>query len=366
MKIPMVDLVVQYRSIQKEIDRAVKDVLKSGWFIMGPNVKMFEEEAAKYCGAKFGIGCASGTDALMIALMAIGVGRGDEVITTPFTFAATAEAIALLGAKAVFVDIESETYTMDASQIEKVVTEKTKAIIPVHLYGQSADMDAINLIAKKYKLAVIEDACQAIGATYKGRRTCSMGTMGCLSFFPAKNLGAFGDGGMVLTSDEELARKLQMIRDHGSDRRYHHAVLGVNSRLDALQAAILHVKLKYIDGWNEARKDRAALYSELLKDGKVITPVVRETNEHVFHQYSIRVKDREGLQKHLAEAGIASAIHYPIPLHLQPAFFDPKRGEGAFPVAEEVAREILSLPMYPELKEEAIHFIAEKIIAFTG
>lgn len=366
MKIPMVDLVVQYRSIKKEIDSVVAEVIESGWFIMGPNVSAFEEEMAAYCNTKFSIGCASGTDALQLCLMAIGIGPGDEVITTPFTFVATAEVIALLGAKPVYVDIDPECYLIDVVQIEKAITKNTKAIIPVHLFGQSADMDPIMEIAKAHRLTVIEDACQAVGGQYKGRKICSLGDMACLSFFPAKNLGAYGDGGHVFTPNEELAGKIRMIRDHGSDRRYHHAVLGVNSRLDALQAAILRVKLRHIDDWNEARRDRAALYSELLKDADVITPQILEHNDHVFHQYSIRVKDRDGLQAHLTECGIASAIHYPIPLHLQRAYAHVGKGEGSYPVAEKTAKEIISLPMYPELKEEAIQAICEKIIAFTG
>ena len=366
MKIPMVDLVEQYQSIRKEIDKAVLDVMKSGWFVMGPNVQAFDEEMAKYTGVQYGIGCASGTDALQLCLMAIGVGPGDEVITTPFTFVATAEVIALLGAKPVYVDIDPDYYMIDVDQIEKAITQKTKAIIPVHLYGQAADMDSINKIAKSHGLIVIEDACQAIGATYKEKKVCSLGDFGCLSYFPAKNLGAYGDGGHVLTSNGEFAEKVRIILDHGSDRRYHHALLGVNSRLDAMQAAILRVKLKYIDKWNEARKDRAALYTELLKDAAVVTPKIMEGNDHVFHQYSIRVKDRNGLQEKLKEAGIASAIHYPVPLHLQPAYQHLSKGKGSFPVCEEVSEEIISLPMYPELKEEAIHIIVKTIVEFTG
>ena len=365
MNIPMVDLVTQYHRIKKEIDRAVKDVLESGRFIMGPMVATFEEKMASYCGVKYGIACASGTDALMMALMSIGINPGDEVITTPFTFVATAEVIALLGAKPVYVDIEPDTYLIDPDKIEEAITPRTKAIIPVHLYGQSADMDKINTIAKKHKLVVIEDACQAVGATYKEKKVCALGDIACLSFFPSKNLGAFGDGGMVLTSDETLAGKLRMIRNHGSEKRYHHAVLGLNSRLDALQAAILTVKLRYLDEWNEARKDRAALYSELLKDTNVITPVTKDTNGHVFHQYSIRVKNRDELQKYLQQSGIATAIHYPVPLHLQPAFQELKQEKKRFPIAEKTAQEIISLPMYPELKEETIEFIVRKIIEFT-
>ncbi len=366
MNIPMVDLVEQYKSIKKEVNKEIDKVLETGRFIMGPNVEAFNKEMAEYTETKYGIGCASGTDALQLSLMAIDLQPGDEVITTPFTFVATVEVIALLGAKPVFVDIEEDSYLIDVDNIENTVTDRTKAIIPVHLYGQAADMDRINAIANKHNLYVIEDACQAVGAKYKSKSVCSLGDMGCLSYFPAKNLGAYGDGGHVLTSNKELAEKIAVIMDHGSDKRYHHSRLGVNSRLDALQAAILRVKLKHIDSWNEARKDRAALYTELLKDAKVQTPVNREYNDHVFHQYSIQVDNRDGLQEFLKEAGIASAIHYPIPLHLQPAYTEFSQGEGSFPVSEKAAKHIISLPMYPELGEKEIQLITNKIKKFTG
>ena len=366
MSIPMVDLVEQYNMIKDEIDKAVMEVMETGRFIMGPNVTGFEEEMAEFCETRFAIACASGTDALQIALMAAGLEPGDEVVTTPFTFAATAEVIGLLRAKPVFIDIEEESYNIDPDKIEAAITSKTRAIIPVHLYGQAADMDAINEIAEAKDIPVIEDACQAVGATYKGKKVCGLSDMGCLSFFPSKNLGAYGDGGMILTSDEGLLEQCRWIRDHGSDKRYHHKILGVNSRLDAMQAAILRVKLRHLSDWNDARGDRAALYTELLKDADVVTPSIREYNEHVFHQYSIRVKDRDGLQKQLTEAGIATAIHYPIPLHLQPAYLASADGEGSFPIAEKVSKEVLSLPMYPELKEESIQTIVERIVAFTG
>ena len=366
MNIPMVDLIEQYKSIREEIDRAVINVVESGRFIMGPNVEAFESEMAEYCGARFGIACNSGTDALQISLMAAGIGPGDEVITTPFTFVATAEVIALLGARPVYVDIEQDSYLIDVDKIEQSITDKTKAIIPVHIFGQCADMDRINEIAAKHDLVVIEDACQAVGALYKGKKACSLGKMGCLSFFPSKNLGGYGDGGMILTSDESLKKRLCMLRDHGSDRRYHHSVVGVNSRLDAIQAAVLRVKLKYIDKWNKARQEKGALYSKLLKDADVVTPVIKEGNTHVFHQYSIRVKNRDALQVHLKEAGIATAIHYPVPLHLQPAFHSDEFPQGSLPVSESVSKEILSLPMYPELKEEAVNYITERIVEFTG
>lgn len=366
MNIPMVDLVQQYKSIKKEINQEIDKVLQTGRFIMGPNVEEFNKEMADYTDTKYGIGCASGTDALQLSLMAIDIKPGEEVITTPFTFVATAEVIALLGAKPVYVDIEEDSYLIDVEKIENAITEKTRAIIPVHLFGQAADMDRINKIAKKHKLYVIEDACQAVGAKYKSKNACSLGDMGCLSYFPAKNLGAFGDGGHVLTSNKELADKVRTLMDHGSDKRYHHSRLGINSRLDALQAAILRVKLKYIDQWNEARKDRAALYTELLKEAKVQTPVIKEYNDHVFHQYSIQVEDRDGLQEHLKKAGIASAIHYPIPLHLQPAYKNFSKGQGSFPIAEKTAKHIISLPMYPELGEKEIQLIAQKITEYTG
>jgi dTDP-4-amino-4,6-dideoxygalactose transaminase len=364
--IPMADLVGQYHHIKKEIQKAIDEVLESGRFILGPQVKALEEELAAYCETKHAVACNSGTDALQLALMALHVGPGDEVITTPFTFVATAEVIGLLGAKPVFVDIDPVTYNIDPGKIENAVSRKTRAIIPVHLYGQPADMDAINLVAKKHKLPVIEDACQAIGATYKGRKVCSLGEMACLSFFPSKNLGAYGDGGMILTSDPELEKSLRVIANHGQDKRYHHSMLGINSRLDTIQAAILHVRLRHLDDWSEARQDRAALYTELLSGLNINTPVISETNTHVFHQYSIRVKERDQLQNHLQEAGIATAIHYPIPLHLQPAFRQYGKGIGSLPVAESVANEVLSLPMYPELEEEKIHTIVERIAEFMN
>ncbi|MBN2104499.1 DegT/DnrJ/EryC1/StrS family aminotransferase [bacterium] len=362
----MADLVGQYHTIKKEIKKALDDVLESGRFIMGSQVIALEEALSAYSETRYAIGCNSGTDALQLALMALDIRPGDEVITTPFTFVATAEVIGILGAKPVFVDIDPVTYNIDPQKIEKSITRKTKAIIPVHLYGQPADMDPINEIAGKHGLPVIEDACQSIGARYRGRKVCSLGTMACLSFFPSKNLGAYGDGGMVLTSEQELEQKIRIIANHGQDKRYHHSMLGINSRLDTLQAAILLVRLKHLDDWSEARMDRAALYSVLMADMDVVTPVIAEKNTHVFHQYSIRVKRRDELQLYLQEAGIATAIHYPIPLHLQPAFRHYGRGEGSLPVAESVAKEVLSLPMYPELEEEKIHYIVGKIGDFFG
>jgi len=364
--IPMVDLALQYKTLKPRLQKAIEEVLKSTRFILGPEVSTLESRLAEYCETRYGIACGSGTDALQMALMAIGVGPGDEVITTPFTFIATAEVIALLGATPVFVDIEPDTYCIDPQKIEKAISKKTKAIIPVHLYGQAADMDSILEISKKRHISVIEDACQAIGATYKGKKVCGLGDMGCVSFFPSKNLGGYGDGGMIFTSDEKLFQILRMIRDHGSVQKYHHARLGMNSRLDTLQAAILLVKFQYLDSWNKARRKIAEMYTALLKNAKVKTPVIREGNEHVFHQYTIQVKDRDGLRKHLESYGISTAVHYPIPLHLQPAFQFLKFKPGQFPIAEEVASHVVSLPMYPELKPHQVRFITEKIIEFTG
>ncbi|MBL7074168.1 DegT/DnrJ/EryC1/StrS family aminotransferase [candidate division KSB1 bacterium] len=361
MKIPMVDLVDQYQKIEAEIDGAIKGVLNSGAFIQGPQVKELERAVAAYLECSYGVSCASGTDALQVALIALGIGEDDEVIIPSFTFVATAEVIVLLKARLVFVDIDPRTYTIDVSRIEGAITGRTKAIIPVHLYGQSAEMDGVNTIARKYDLKVIEDAAQAIGATYKSRRVGSLGDVGCLSFFPSKNLGAYGDGGMLTTGDENLAQQMKMITLHGSNAKYRHQILGVNSRLDTLQAAILLVKLKYLDGWNQARAERAARYSARLKDMDVVLPFVEEHNGHVFHQYSIRVKDRDGLRGYLSDKGIATAVHYPIPLHLQEAFRFLGYKKGDFPVSEQVSMEILSLPMHPDLKEEQIDFIADTI-----
>lgn len=359
--IELVDLKKQYASIQEDMDQAIRSVVESGRFIGGPEVERLEAEMSRYLGVQYAVGCASGTDALQLALMALKIGLGDEVVTTPFTFVATAEAITLLGARPVFVDIDPRTYCIDPAGIEGVLTEKTKAIIPVHLYGQAADWDPIEAIARTHSLALIEDGAQAIGAEYKGRKACSLGDVGCLSFFPSKNLGAYGDGGMVTTNDPALAETLRMMRAHGSRVKYQHKILGVNSRLDALQAAVLRVKLPHIDHWNERRRQHAALYNELLADLDVMTPFCAPGNVHVYHQYSIRVRDRDTLQTQLKAAGVPTAVHYPIPLHLQEAFQYLGYEEGDFPVSEQVAREIISLPMYPELEEDDIRYIVVRI-----
>lgn len=365
MKINMVDLKKQYASIKNEIDAAIKDVVESTQFIMGRKVSEFESACAGYLGVKHAIACASGTDALQIAMMALDIKPGDEIITTPFTFVATAETIALLGAVPVYVDILNDTYNIDPSKIEAAITPRTRAIIPVHLYGQAADLDPILEIAKKHKLYVIEDAAQAFGTEYKGKKVGSIGTIGATSFFPSKNLGAYGDAGMVFTQDDKLAEKISMIAAHGSKERYVHEILGLNSRMDALQAAILNVKLQYIDQWNKARANNARLYTENLKDADVVTPFKADFSTHIYHQFSIRVKDRKGLQEFLSSREIPTAVHYPIPLHQQPAFVDESKSFN-LPVAETVAREIISLPMYPELSQEEIEYVAKAITEFTG
>ncbi len=371
MKLQMVDVVGQYQKIKPEVDAAIHKILDSGQFILGKEVGEFECQIAGYLGVKYAVGCASGTDALQVALMALGIGPGDEVITTPFTFVATAETIALLGAKPVYVDIDPKTFNIDPARIEAAITPRTKAIIPVHLYGQAADMDPIMAVARKNNLKVIEDSAQGLGATYKGKKVCTFGDISCISYFPSKNLGAFGDAGMVVTDDAALAEKMRMIIVHGSKVRYYHEILGVNSRLDTLQAAILTVKLKYLDQWNAARRKAAARYNELLKGTPVSVPYVSPNGEHIFHQYTIRVPKpappaggRNALAEHLKQQGIPHAIYYPISLHMQQAFAVPGTGKGAFPITEQATDEVLSLPMHTELTEEQIQFVTNAIKEF--
>ena len=365
MNIQMVDLKRQYHKLKKEIDAAVLRVLESTQFINGPDVKALAEEMANYLGVRYAIPCASGTDALQLALMALDIKPGDEVITTPFTFIATAETIALLGATPVYVDVDSQTYNINPKFIESAITPKTRAIIPVHLYGQPADMDAILAIAQKHNIPVIEDAAQAVGTRYKGEYVCTFGDLACISFFPSKNLGAYGDAGMVVTNNDALAEKVRMIANHGSRVRYHHETLGVNSRLDSIQAAILRVKLPYLDEWNEERRKRAAYYNEGFRDLEVTTPHVAPYAEHIYHQYTLRVSRRDELQQFLKERGIPTAVHYPIPLHLQKAFRELfGYREGDFPVAERLAQKVISLPMHPELTREEQDFIIEAIHEF--
>jgi len=363
MRVPLVDLKPQYEECKPEIDAALAKLLDSQYWIMGPTVTAFEADLAQFAGVKHAIGCASGTDALQLALMALDVQAGDEVITTPFTFAATAETIALLGAKPVYADIEADTYNLDINQVESLITARTKAIIPVHLYGQSANMDELNAIAQSHGVAVIEDAAQALGAEYKGREVCSLGTMACTSFFPAKNLGAFGDAGAVFTNDDDLADRINALRLHGSKQRYLHEILGANSRIDALQAAILHAKLPHLDNWNRMRGDLAAYYNEKLADAPVTTPVCRPDRTHIYQQYTIRSRQRNELQAHLRKMEIPTAVHYPIPLFRQPAFLDAE-AEARCPQAIRAAAEVMSLPMFPHLTVGQADLVIEAILDF--
>jgi dTDP-4-amino-4,6-dideoxygalactose transaminase len=366
MNLHMVDVVGQYKKIKPEVDSVIHKILDSGQFVLGKEVGEFECQIAGYLGVKYAVGCASGTDALQVAMMALDIKPGDEVITTPFTFVATTETIALLGAKPVYVDINPKTFNIDPALIEAAITSRTKAIIPVHLYGQAAEMDPIMAIARKHGLKVIEDSAQGLGASYKGRKACTFGDISCISYFPSKNLGAFGDAGMVVTNDVALGEKMRMIIVHGSRVRYHHEILGVNSRLDTLQAAVLSVKLKYLEQWNVARRNAAQRYNELLRGTPVTTPYVDPNCDHIFHQYTIRAPRRNELAAFLKTKGIPHAIYYPIPLHLQKAFMTRGVGKGAFPITEKAADEVLSLPMHTELSDEQIAFIAGALKEFYG
>jgi len=359
MTIPMVDLKAQYEAIKEEINNAVLGVIQSTHFILGPQGKSLEEEIAHYHGVKHAVGVASGTDALHLALLAAGIKRGDEVITTPFTFIATAEAISYVGAVPVFVDIDPDSFNIDSSKIAPAITRKTKAIIPVHLYGQPADMDGLMEITKKHGLKVIEDCAQSFGAEYHGKKTGAIGDLGCFSFFPSKNLGGYGDGGMVITNDNDLAEHLLSLRNHGSKVRYHHEEVGFNSRLDEIQAAIIRVKFKHIDAYNAMRRNNAALYSRFLADPGIRTPSEQSRTKHVFHQYTIRVKNRDAVKQKLDAGRITSSmIYYPVPLHQQAAYKELGMKPGSLPVSELVAHEVLSLPLYPELTEEQIKQVA--------
>ncbi|MDA7817505.1 DegT/DnrJ/EryC1/StrS family aminotransferase [Sulfurimonas sp.] len=358
-----IDLKAQYREYQAEIDKEVLEVFSSAQFIGGEKLSSLETNLATYTGAKHAIGCSSGTDALLLSLMALDIGPGDEVITTPFTFIATAEVIAFLGAKSVFVDIDESSYNIDPTKIKEHITDNTKAIMPVSLYGQCADMDAINEVAKEFDIPVIEDACQSFGATYKDRKSCNLSTIGCTSFFPSKPLGAYGDGGAIFTNDDELAAKLRMLLNHGQNERYKHKVIGINGRLDAVQAAVLGVKLKHFDKEVRLRDEIGSRYSDLLEDANVITPKIADENKSVFAQYSIRVEDRETLVAKLTAQEIPTAVHYPVPLHMQEAFENLGYAEGDFPISEKVSKQIMSLPMSPYLTEKEQDFIVDAIKA---
>ncbi|MCH8741618.1 DegT/DnrJ/EryC1/StrS family aminotransferase [Patescibacteria group bacterium] len=371
-KIKFIDLKKQYSSIGIYIDAAIQKVLDSGNFIGGEEVEKFEKEVAKFCDVKYAIGVNSGTDALFLSLKALGIGSGDEVITSPFTFIATAEVIANLGAKPVFADIESDTFNISPSKIEEYLKTKNyklkaKVIIPVHLFGQIADMEEVMRIAKKYRLKVIEDAAQAIGAEYKKKKAATIGDLGCFSFFPSKNLGAYGDGGMVITNNKRLAEKIRLLRNHGSSQKnkYKNLILGTNSRLDVFQASVLRVKLKYLKKWNQKRQEIANLYNKELKEiGDIITPFVVSGRNHIFHQYVITTKYRDKLKEYLAKQKIQTMIYYSIPLHLQPVFKHLGYKKGDFSNSERLAKEVLSLPIYPEIKKEEIDFIIKKIKNF--
>ena len=359
MNVPLLDLKGQYATIRDEVREALDRVIESQHFILGPEVEALEREVAEYSQCRFAIGLSSGTDALLAALMAFNIGPGDEVVTTSYSFFATAGVIARLGATPVFVDIDAETFNIDPSLIEAAITSRTRAIIPVHLYGQMADMDGILEIGRMHKIPIIEDAAQAIGAELHGRRAGSFGDMGCLSFFPSKNLGGFGDGGMVITNSAELADRVGMLRNHGFRTRYYNEILGGNFRLDAIQAAVLRVKLKYLDRWTEARQRNAALYREHVRCA--LLPVERPGRRHIYNQFVIRSSKRDALMAHLKQNGIASEIYYPLPLHLQKCFSGLGYRTGSLPVSEQAAATTLAFPIYPELTPEMIRYVASAI-----
>ena len=365
IKVPYLDLKAQYQSIKPEIDAAIARVLDSCQFVLGSEVAGFEQEFATYCGAAECIGLNSGTSALHLALLAAGVGAGDEVITVPFTFVASVAAIIYAGARPVLVDIDPRSFTMDPAAIEAAITPRTKAILPVHLYGQPADMDPIMEVARRHGLVVIEDAAQAHGAKYKGRPVGSIGDMACFSFYPGKNLGAYGEGGAVTTSNAEYARTVRMLRDWGQDRKYHHVLRGYNYRMEGLQGAILRVKLRHLEPWTEARRTIAAKYNELLADSELVRPSEMPWARHVYHAYTLRSDDRDALQAALQEKGIQTGIHYPMPVHLQPAYAELVQMPQSLPESEKAAAEVLSLPVFPELTDEQIQRVTTALTSLA-
>jgi len=365
-RVPLIDLKRQYQSIKEEINSAIQDVLESQAFILGPQVKEFEGLFASYCNTKYAIGVSSGTDALLLALKSLGVGGGDEVITTPFTFFATIESICNVGAKPVFVDIDPETYNIRPDLIEKSITKRTKAIIPVHLYGQCADMDPILEIAKKHDLRVIEDSAQSVGAEYRGKKAGSMGDLGCFSFFPSKNLGGMGDGGMVTCNSEKLEEVVHMLRIHGGKPKNYHAALGINGRLDTIQASILIKKLGHLDDWCDKRRQKASYYTEKMKGFDLVAPKVMDFNKHAFHLYVIRVKKRDMLMEHLTADNIDCAVYYPVPQHLQECLADLGYKEGDLPETEMAAKETLALPIFPEITKEEQDYVIESVKNFLS
>lgn len=360
LQVPFLDLHAQHEPLMPELMDAFRQVTEASAFAGGPFVARFEAEFAAFCRARYALGVGSGTDALWLSLLSLGVGQGDEVITAPNSFMATAEAISICGARPVFVDIDEQTYTMDPGQLENAITLRTQAIIPVHIFGQMANMDAIQAIAARHGTPVVEDACQAHGAEYKGRRAGSLGVIGCFSFYPGKNLGAFGEAGAVTTEEPELRSRIQALRDHGQASKNLHSAIGWNARMDGIQAAVLSVKLRHLEAANAARRAHARLYDELLFDEpRVVRPWVAPYGKHAFHIYAVRVRDRDGVLQRMAECGINCAVHYPLPIHLQEAYSFLGLGPGSFPVAERCAREILSLPMYPELRSEDIKLVVD-------
>jgi dTDP-4-amino-4,6-dideoxygalactose transaminase len=375
--IPFVDLQAQYRAIKREVDEAIARVVESAAFVLGREVEAFESAFAEYLGARFCVGVSNGTAAVQLAVMACGIGAGDEVIVPANTFFATAEAVSTAGATPVFVDADPVSYTIDVNKIEAAITERTRAIIPVHLYGQPADLDAIFEIAARHgDISVIEDAAQAHGAQYKGRRVGALGRANCFSFYPGKNLGAYGEGGAVVTNDAEVARRVRLLRDHGSEQKYRHDIIGYNFRLEGIQGAVLNVKLKHLDGWNDLRRAHAARYHELLSgahspgssnngDAALVLPQELPYARHIYHLYVVQAEERDALQKHLGAAEIQTGIHYPVPVHLQPAYASLGHRAGDFPVAERQAARLLSLPMFPELTDEQIARVAASVQDFN-
>ena len=366
MTVKLLDLQAQYLPLRLEIRRAIDEVCDAQALILGPHVERFERSLADYCGTKHAIGVSSGTDALLCSLMAMGIGPGDEVICPSFTFFATAGSIARLGAVPVFAEIDPRTFNLDPGRIEEKVTPRTKAIMPVHLFGQVARMEPINDIARRHNLLVIEDAAQAIGAGRHGKRACALGFAGCLSFYPTKNLGAFGDAGAICTGDDAFAEKCRKLRVHGSGHTYHHEMIGGMFRLAAIQAAVLSVKLKYLEGWHEARRRHAKLYDELFAGSKVVTPFIEDGNWSVYNQYVVRVPDRDRVKQRLADKGIGTGVYYPVPLHLQQCFAHLGGREGNLPETERACREVLALPVYPELPEEHVRYVATELLAAVG
>jgi dTDP-4-amino-4,6-dideoxygalactose transaminase len=366
--VPLLDLKAQYKTIKEEVKAAIDRVLESQYFILGPEVEALEKEIAEYCGCRHAVGVSSGTDALLVALMALGIGPGDEVVTSPFTFFATVGAVLRLGARPVLADMVPDTFNIDPVKLEQAISPRTKAVIPVHLFGQSADMDPLLELAAKRNIHVIEDAAQAIGTDYKGRRAGSMGAVGCFSFFPSKNLGAYGEGGIITTNDDNLADQMKVIRNQGAHPKYNHGVLGGNFRLDAIQAAVLRVKLNYLESWTEKRRSNAAFYTKGINElnlvSKFVQPPAIVFERHVFNQYVIRCKNRDGLREFLGQNGVSTEIYYPKPMHFQGCFNNHAYRPGDFPVSEQACEAVLALPIYPELGLDQKSYILETIAKF--